>query len=333
MARPPVSIVMPCRNAAETISDAILSIRNQTLTDWELLVCDDGSRDATLRVAEMHAAADGRIRVLPGPQLGIVAALQRGCAAAQAGYLARMDADDSSHARRLARQLALLEAAPDIALCGCRVRMVGHKVGLGRRRYEAWLNRLTTHDEIVRELFVECPIAHPAFFVRRSAFDAVGGYAEGPWAEDYDLVMRLYLAGARFANCAEVLLDWHERPGRLSMTDARYAPMQFRACKRHYLMRSHLADGRRFHQWGAGEVGNRWLREWTDARPEAVVDINPRKIGRSIHNVPVIAPEALPPPGDSFVVVAVGAPGARDEIRAWLAPRGYVEMRDFVFVA
>ncbi len=87
-----------------------------------------------------------------------------------------------------------------------------------------------------------------------------------------------------------------------------------------------------FYQWGAGEVGKKWLREW-QPKPLAVVDINPRKIGRLIHDVPVIAPEELPPPGRAFVVIAVGAPGARNVIREWLTPRGYEEPRDFLFLA
>ncbi|MGI6461330.1 MAG: hypothetical protein ACOX5J_14790 [Candidatus Hydrogenedentales bacterium] len=80
-------------------------------------------------------------------------------------------------------------------------------------------------------------------------------------------------------------------------------------------------------------MGKVWLREWGHRQPDAVVDINPRKIGRKIHGVPVIAPDELPEPGTTFTLIAVGAPGARDEIRAWLKPRGYIELRDFLFVA
>jgi hypothetical protein len=80
-------------------------------------------------------------------------------------------------------------------------------------------------------------------------------------------------------------------------------------------------------------VGKPWLREWTDPRPETVVDINPRKIGRIIHGISVIAPEDLPSPGDALTVVAVGSPGARDEIRDWFNNKGYIELCDYVFLA
>jgi len=91
--------------------------------------------------------------------------------------------------------------------------------------------------------------------------------------------------------------------------------------------------GKPMWQWGAGEVGKVWLREWESTRPAAVVDINPRKFGKRIHGYEVVEPDALPAPGQAVTVVAVGAPGARDEIRAWFGARGYVEARDYWFVA
>ena len=117
------------------------------------------------------------------------------------------------------------------------------------------------------------------------------------------------------------------------MNDPRYAPEQFRALKRHYLGETYLKERTEFYQWGAGEVGKQWLREWGRRAPKAVVDINPRKIGRTIHGTRVIIPGELPAPGAGFTVVAVGAPGARDEIRAWFAERGYTELCDYLFLA
>jgi len=261
-----------------------------------------------------------------------VEALRRAAALARGPFLARMDADDVAHPRRLEAQLDRMRGDPQAGLCGTGVRMIGDRIGSGRRRYEAWINRLATHEDMVRELFVECPVPHPTFLLRREAFEAVGGYRDCPWAEDYDLCMRFFAAGWRFEKAPEPLLDWRESAGRLSRTDPRYSPESFRALKRHYLFETYLRD-RPFHQWGAGEVGKEWLREWEGGRPRAVVDINPRKIGREIHGFPVVAPEELPPPGETFTVVAVGAPGARDEIRAWMAARAYRELRDDLFVA
>lgn len=330
---PLISVVMPSFNASTTIAAAIESIQIQTFRDWEFVVVDDGSTDETTRVVRDFQEKDGRIRLIERPHKGIVESLIAGCSEAQGDFIARMDADDITHPQRFEMQIKQLETDPRIALCGTQVRMTGENVGYGRRRYESWINSLCDHDAIVRELFVECPIPHPTFMIRRSAFDRVGGYQEHGWAEDYDLCMRLFEAGDRFGKAPSVLLDWTESPKRLSMTSDRYSPEQFRALKRHYLFRTYLREPRPIIQWGAGEVGKRWLREWTELRPSAVVDIHPRKIGRAIHGYRIISPEELPPPGAAFILVAVGALTARKEIREWLEPRGYRELKDYLFLA
>ena len=333
MASSLVSVILPFYNAAATIRDAVDSIQRQSCTDWELVAFDDGSTDDSRGIVAGLAQADARIRVVGGQRVGIVAALQGACRAASGAYLMRMDADDVAVPERMARQLALVQSAPEVGLCGTEVRIVGEDVGPGLRRYEAWINALAEHGDMTRELFVECPLPHPTFFLPRDVYDAVGGYQDHGWPEDYDLVMRVWRAGRRLATVPVPLLEWRHTPQRLSMTDPRYHEAAFRRLKRHYLHEAFLAAGPPLYQWGAGEVGKRWLREWESPRPAAVVDINPRKIGRSIHDTRVIAPEALPPPGEAFVGVAVGAPGARDEIRDWFAPRGYVELRDYLFLA
>lgn len=299
----------------------------------ELIAVDDGSTDGSLDVMERHARQDGRVRVFRRPACGIVETLRFGCAQARGAFLARLDADDVALPARLERQLALLAANPRMGLCGCRVRMVGGPLRRGRLEYEEWLNGLTDWESIRRHLFVECPVAHPAFLMRREAFEQCGGYRDAGWAEDYDLVLRMVEGAWELGNVAEVLLEWREAPHRLSRVDARYAPETFRALKRHFLKRWHLRGDRPLVQWGAGDVGKRWLREWGARRPAVVVDIEPRRVGQRIHGVRVVAPESLGPPAGRFLVVAVGAPGARDVIGPFLAESGWREAVDFVFVA
>jgi len=333
MKRPRISVVLPFFNAETTLAPAVESIRRQTYEDWELILFDDGSQDLSAEVAEGLARADARLRLIRSDHVGIVEALARGCAESRGEYIARMDADDVSYPDRLDRQLAECAKDPRVGLCGTQVRTTGGAVGYGRRRYDRWINSLVTHEDMVRELFVECPIPHPAFFMPRKAYEAVGGYRDHGWPEDYDLCMRMFLKGRRLAKVAAPLLDWRESPGRLSMVSDRYSPAQFRAIKRHYMFKTHLAGGRAFCQWGAGEVGKLWLREWGDRRPEYVIDINPRKIGRRIHGYKIIGPEDLVRTGRAYIVVAVGAPGARDEIRQHLGAQAYTELEDFLFVA
>lgn len=327
-----ISIVLPVYNDVDTLSRAVESIQAQHCRDWELIIVDDGSTDGSAEIADRLARADERIVVQRCPHRGLVPALVEGCAAARGDFIARMDADDVSHPNRLARQLAWFSDHPEGGLCGVRVSMTGGHIGSGRRRYENWLNNNATHDDIVRELFVECPIAHPAFMMRRAAFEVVGGYRDFDGPEDYDLIMRFWLSGYRLGNVPCVLLDWHEQPGRLSMTSPRYTEAAFRRFKRHWLHESRIRGGRPLYQWGAGEVGKRWLREWPPGTLQAVADIRPSKVGQRIHGYHVIQPEDFPAPGACFIVVAVGTPGARDEIRAHAGRMGFHEGEDFCFI-
>ncbi|HIA47707.1 MAG TPA: glycosyltransferase [Candidatus Hydrogenedentes bacterium] len=331
--KPLISIVMPCWNSVDTLPECLDSILVQSYSEWEMIAVNDGSKDRTEEVLESYAQRDSRIRVLSLAHLGIVKAPMHGVELASGEYLCRMDSDDIANPERLTRQAGYLQSNPEIALCGSRVSHTGIEAGEGRLRYFEWINAILEPEEVLRELFVECPIPHPASMMRREAFDAVGGYLDFGWAEDYDLIMRFAEAGFGMANVDAELLWWRHSEGRISMNDARYSPKQFRNLKRHYLAKMYLDSRLEYYQWGAGEVGKTWLREWGDRRPEAVVDIAPRKIGKTIHGTLVIAPDDLPKPGNGFTVVAVGAPGAREEIREWFVSRGYVECADFLFLA
>nr|PZN89989.1 MAG: glycosyl transferase family 2 [bacterium] len=241
MSSPRLSILLPCRDAARYVGDAIASLEAQTFTDYEVLAVDDGSADGTAGLLEAWAARDPRVRVIRTPRRGLVPALAAALAAARGEFIARMDADDVAEPERFARQVALLDARPDVVACGTRVRYFPREaVRDGARRYERWLNSLIEPEDLARDIFVECPIAHPALVARRAAVLAVGGYRDPGWPEDYDLVLRLWAAGGRLANMPEVLLHWRERPDRTSRTDPRYSPDAFRRCKVHHLRRTLL---------------------------------------------------------------------------------------------
>lgn len=324
---------MPCKNAASTLEAAVNSILSQSIGDFELLIWDDGSSDGTARVLGQLAQCDSRVRILGSDPVGLVGALRILGQRAAGSFAARMDADDISLPSRFERQLEYMRANPEVGLCGCLYETVGAPVRSGRIRYDAWINSLITPEAIRRDLFVECPVPHPSFMLPMTVFRAVGGYEDRGWPEDYDLLFRVAAAGLQIGKAPEVLLQWRHHSGQTSLTHERYSETLFRAVKRHYLNVLYADRMPRLHQWGAGRVGKRWLREWDEVRPQAVVDIHPRKIGTRIHGYQIIAPEELPPPGAAFTVVVVGAPGARDEIRGWFTPRGYKEGADFIFVA
>jgi len=331
---PRVSVLLPCRDAAATLAEAVMSLETQTCTDFEVVAVNDGSLDDTAAVLDEWAARDSRVRVVHQARWGLVPALEAACAVATGELLARMDADDVAHADRLARQVALLDAEPELAACGTLVRYVPRAtLRNGALRYEAWINALVTPTDIERELFVECPIPHPTLMVRRGILAAVGGYRDQGWPEDYDLVLRLWAGGHRMGKVNAVLLDWRDSPGRLSRRDRRYDENAFRRCKVHFLGRR---IGRRdVVVWGAGPVGKAFARALQSAGHSVVafVDLDPRKIDQEIHGAPVIAPDDVARFRRAFCVGAVGSEGAREEIRAMLSALGWREPEEWCAVA
>lgn len=330
---PLVSVILPVFNGRETLVEALKSIQRQTYSDFECVVFDDGSTDDSARLVEKLSQDDARFVLVKSDHVGLVPALNEAVEYSKGSLLARMDADDVAYPNRLELQVEALEGNSDWAMVGGRVKMIGENIGSGRRRYENWLNECFTPERIGLEMFIECALAHPTWMVRRDVFDSLGGYRVNDWPEDYDFILRLNESGCRLGKVEDVILDWREHEERFSMKDERYSLAQFRSIKRHFLLRTVLAEKKHFWQWGAGDVGKAWLREWGECLPEAVVDLHPGKIGKQIHGVLVIRPEDLPAPADCFFLVAVGAPGAREEIRAWANENGYEEGSHYLFVA
>jgi len=331
---------MPCYNAASTLDEAVESILDQTFTDLELIAVDDGSTDDTRRRLQTWAQQDRRVVVLSRSHGGLVDALQAGLAACRASLVARMDADDRSSPDRLARQIAALEADPEVAVVGCLVEgFPSPDVRQGFQMYIEWLNGLVTPQAIAREIFVESPLAHPSVVMRRPWLERVGGYQDRGWPEDYDLWLRLHLAGARFAKVPEVLVGWREHPARATRTDRRYAVENFLRAKAHYLMRGPLLERESVVIWGAGQMGRRLSKHLVRAGAplRGFIDIDPAKIGRQRRGLPIFGPPDLPGMWASLprpvLLAAVGSRGARALIRAQLAQMGLIEAQDWWAVA
>jgi glycosyltransferase involved in cell wall biosynthesis len=329
---PRISVLLPARNAAATLVPAVRSILRQTHADLELVAVDDGSTDGTRGILERCRERDPRVRIVDGPGRGIVAALEAGRARCTGAWIARMDADDVSHPRRLAEQLARLEAEPSLAGLGTRAALFPRgRVGEGMRLYVSWIGSLISPEEVARERFVESPLVHPAVILRADALDRIGGYVERGWPEDYDLWLRLLGSGARLANLPAVRFFWRDHGSRLTRTDPRYGKDRHLALKAHHLARGPLAAARMAAVWGAGPTGKALAAALAAHGVEVAyfVDVDGKKIGRRRRGAPILGPEELPPPGGPLLLVAVAARGARALVRAHLAGRGYREGVDF----
>lgn len=196
---PRVTVLMAVHNGERWLSEAVQSILGQTFHDFEFLIIDDGSTDASLEIVTQFA--DERIRLIRNEQnCGLAASLNRGMALASGEYVARMDCDDVSLPRRLEKQVSFLDANPEIAVCGSRVRTIGRAIE------EVWLYPLEP-DVIRCQLLFENALAHPSVMLRRKIFDSYRlSYDQTfPCSQDYDLWVRT-ARHAPLANVDDVLL-------------------------------------------------------------------------------------------------------------------------------
>jgi len=270
--------------------------------------------------------------VLQGEGRGLVAALQLGLERCRGEIVARMDADDLVHPDRLRLQADALARDPSLGAIGSLVRCFPRPLSAGLARLEDWLDSVVSKEECRRARFIEAPLVHPSMTFRRAAVESIGGFREEPWAEDWDLQLRLLEAGYELCKVPEVLLFWRDSPQRLTRTGPAYAHGRMIELRAHHLARGPLR-GRLFDVWGAGPTGKRLARalETRGLRPRRFIDVAPEK--RVARGLEVVPPDALGPPGEALLVCAVGAAGAREEIRQDLARRGYAEGEDYLFAA
>ena len=341
MSDPLVSVLLPIFNAEDTVEAALRSLSAQSLTDFEIVAVDDGSSDRTARLLAEYAADESRLRVIRADHAGLIDALNLGLTHCRGRLVARMDADDIALPGRLALQAEFLDRHPEVSIVATAMEITSPsgEVGEGFRIYGEWQNGLITHDDICREIFIESPITHPTVVLRRDELAELGAYQDRGWAEDYDLWLRYYAAGKRFAKIPEVLLQWREHPQRLTRTDSRYSVENFLRAKAHYLLAGPLRDRDALFVWGAGRTGRRLSKHLIRGgrTPEFFIDIAPDRIGGTLRRVPVIGPEDLADHWNEhrspILLAAVASRGARALIRNELDRQGLTETEDFLCVA
>ncbi len=269
------------------------------------------------------------------PHGGLVTALNAGLAECRTPFVARMDADDLMHRERLRLQLAALENDPTLAGVGSHVRLFP-RLGLkdGRRAYEAWLNSIDSPERIALDRFIDCPVVHPTLTFRRAVLQEFA-YQDRGWPEDSDLILRLHAAGQRIGIVKRRLLAWRDHASRLSRTAPNCSLDRIMACRALFLATDFLAGHEDYVLWGYGETGRDLRRALLPYAKTAacVVEVNPRRIGNTIHGAPVIGIDNLGALLGRKMIVSVAGAEPRRLIRAALGDVGFTEGVDFVCAA
>lgn len=196
---PKITVLMPVFNCELYIQDAVESILNQSYKDFELLIIDDASTDQTVSIVKKFN--DLRIQIIEKPlNTGYTNSLNYGLTLARGEYIARMDGDDISLPDRFAKQVAFLDANPEVVLCGTSYKILGN---------DKHISIPENHEEIKLYLLIGNCIAHPTVMLRKKVLDEfsmVYDTTKEP-SEDYDLWVRL-LSFGKLYNLQTVLLEY-----------------------------------------------------------------------------------------------------------------------------
>lgn len=216
---PQVSVIIPAFNAAAFIGGAVRSVFCQTLTDWELIIIDDGSEDPPALDAVLAPYGE-RIRLIRQANAGVAAARNTGLLAASGHYVAFLDSDDGWEPGYLAAQVSILEAAPALTLSYCDATLRGDA---GRGAGTAMeLSPSTGEPDLLALVSLRCTVLTSSTVVRREPVLAAGGFdARLTVSEDFELWLRLLLAGHRFTFHTQPLAWRTLRPGSLSSVTGR----------------------------------------------------------------------------------------------------------------
>jgi glycosyltransferase involved in cell wall biosynthesis len=191
-----ISVVMGVYNAAATLAATVDGILGQTERDFECIVVDDGSTDATPAILADYASRDPRIRVIRQANAGLTRALIAGCAAARGTYIARHDAGDLSDPRRFELQKRMLDADATVVFVSSATQYAGPELEPLYVSRTGSAEVISIVDFSDPRIVVDGPTHHGSVMFRRDAYERSGGYrAAFFYGQDWDLWYRLAETG------------------------------------------------------------------------------------------------------------------------------------------
>ena len=202
-----VSIIMGIYNCEATLPKAIDSVLEQTYSNWELIMCDDASKDGTYEVAREYAERyPEKMKLLRNEENKKLSySLNRCLEVATGEYVARMDADDLNLPQRIEKEAEFLNEHPEYNLVSCRAIVFDENGTRGVRD--------TAGEHFKEEMIKSLPFLHPTIMVRKAAFDQLNGYTVSKRTErgqDVDLYFRFFAEGYRGYTIEDALYQYHE---------------------------------------------------------------------------------------------------------------------------
>ena len=333
MKAPLISILVPFKNTECYLNDCLDSIVKQTYTNWELLIVDDGSTDSSYKIVQNYADKDTRIHLLSNDGSGIIEALRTGYKKANGTFVTRMDSDDVMALNKLERMQKSLVSHGQGHLALGHVRYFSKAgIGNGYKRYETWLNALTSQGTNFDEIYKECVIPSPCWMVHKTDFDRCGGFTSDTYPEDYDLAFRFYKQKLKCIPSREVLHHWRDYAMRTSRVDAHYAENSFLELKVNYFLELSHDKEKKIIIWGAGTKGKKVAQLLIEKKkPFEWVCDNPKKIGKDIYNKTLKSFEYLSIIKKYQSIITVANDEAQLEIEQFFQTQNRTPMNDYFF--
>lgn len=212
---PEVSVILPVRNVAPFVHEALDSVLAQSFENIEVVVVDHSSDDGTFEICRDVAATDPRVVLESYAPSSFAEVLNFAVGRARAPFLARTDGDDRCHPERIALQVKMFHEL-DLDVLGTNVTLIDSEgASIGSIEYPL------EHDQITDELRFRSPLCHASVLMRREVLDAAGGYRMGlNIAEDLDLWLRIAETGGRFANLEVGVYEYRQHGNQASASDS-----------------------------------------------------------------------------------------------------------------
>ncbi|AUP77813.1 glycosyltransferase family 2 protein [Flavivirga eckloniae] len=328
-----VSILIPFKNTEAYLEDCLVSILNQTYTNWELLIVDDSSTDSSFDIVEGFAKKDSRITLLKNKGTGIIDALRLAFKHSKGTLITRMDSDDIMRTNKLEVLVNNLSAHGKQHVA---IGLVNYfsKEGIkeGFKNYELWLNDLTKTGTNYSEIYKECVIPSPSWMVHRSDLMACNAFNPNRYPEDYDLAFRFYKHQYTCIPCDAVIHDWRDYSSRTSRTHVHYAENHFIDIKLRYFLELDYNPNKTLVIWGAGNKGKVVAKTLIKkAVPFEWICDNPNKIGRDIYGKVLKPFSALETIENPQSIITVANKGAQIVIKKYMDALNMKNIFDYVF--
>ncbi len=324
---------MPVFNAGQFLSSCLDSILRQSDGNWELIAVDDYSTDMSLSTLRSYASRDHRIQVLQNTNKGIVPALRKAFTNSRGGLVTRMDADDMMAPEKLAVLRKILSRFGQGHVATGLVKYFSEEgLGDGYKRYESWLNKLSSREENYLDIYRECVIPSPNWMVFRDDLRRIGGFDAEVYPEDYDLCFRFYKEGLRVKSSLKTLHYWRDHHGRTSRNDVKYSNQSYFDLKVPYFLELELNPLQNLVLWGAGRKGKR-IAELLVGNGQQFKWIcnNPRKVDQIISGTRLEHVSVLDKVEKNQVIIAVSNPTEQKKIESYCAGRGWVKGSHYFF--